>query len=355
MPVARSSIRLAAIASAASLALVACGGSSHKAVGHPRTQVTSPTTAAHRAAAPPTCPLTGQAPPGGKVPQRPALAVKVENTPAARPQYGLVDADVVYEEPVEGGITRFIAIYQCHDASRIEPVRSGRLMDPDVVRQYGAHPLFAYAGAIPWVVTKIDNSSLIDVGIYRAGNAFWRDNSRSAPHNLVASTASLYAAGAAQHAPAVPPAPVFSYGALPAGATPAGAVSIGWTAAGQAVNWTWSAARGVWYRSYPGYGPASIGEGGQIAAANVVVMKAVMYATPYVEDATGAHENSMILTGSGAAQVFRNGVVINGSWKRPSLATNTQLLTAGGRPIALNPGPTWVELVPTTVGVSVTP
>ena len=69
---------------------------------------------------PPVCPLSGVNP-KGSVPSRPALAVKVENLPAARPQTGLSWADVVYEEPVEAGITRFIAVYQCQDASRIEP------------------------------------------------------------------------------------------------------------------------------------------------------------------------------------------------------------------------------------------
>jgi hypothetical protein len=80
--------------------------------------------------------------------------VKVDNLPAARPPYGLGTADVVYEQPVEGGITRFIAIYQCRDPSRIAPVRSARLIDPDLVRQYGAHPLFAYSGAVPPVVAR---------------------------------------------------------------------------------------------------------------------------------------------------------------------------------------------------------
>lgn len=290
------------------------------------------------------------------MPQRPALAVKVENLPAARPQYGLTTADVVYEEPVEGGITRFIVIYQCHNASRIEPIRSGRFLDVDVVRQYGAHPLFAYAGAISWVVNYIDNSSLIDIGIFHAPqSAYWRDPARYAPHNLVSDTSVLYAAGVARHAPQTPPPPVFNYGALPLGATPAANVDIAWTAPGQAVNWTWNASKGLYYRSYVGLGPALAGGGGQISAPNVVVIKAVEYATPYVEDATGAHENDLVLTGTGSAQVFRNGVVINGTWKRPSLADKTQLLTSSGQPINLTPGPTWVELVPTTVGVTVTP
>jgi hypothetical protein len=126
------------------------------------------------------CPLTDEPAPGGQVPQRPALAVKVDNLPGpARPQYGISEADVVYEEPVEGGITRFIVIYQCHDESRIEPVRSGRLIDPEIIEQFGAHPLMGYAGAIQPAVDAIDASPLIDVSIYRGPTTdYWRDPDR---------------------------------------------------------------------------------------------------------------------------------------------------------------------------------
>ena len=79
----------------------------------------------------PICPLTGLRATGDAVPARPALAVKIENSPLARPQAGLNDADIVYEEPVEGGITRFIALYQCADVDRLGPVRSARTTDPE--------------------------------------------------------------------------------------------------------------------------------------------------------------------------------------------------------------------------------
>src|SRR6266536_5748426 len=115
---------------AALVALASCtgGGSKTNVVSSPGASLPPP---------PPVCPLTGLPPKGGTVPNRPALAVKVENIPAVRPQTGLSYADVIYEEPVEGGITRFIVIYPCRDATRIEPIRSGRLTDPDVLVQYG--------------------------------------------------------------------------------------------------------------------------------------------------------------------------------------------------------------------------
>jgi hypothetical protein len=318
------------------------------------TTAAAPTTAKARAPGRPVCPLTGLPAPGGKVPRRPALAIKVENSPEARPQYGLTTADVVYEEPVEGGITRFIVIYQCGSAARVEPIRSGRFIDVTVVRQFGAHPLFAYAGAIAWVVRDVRSSPLIDVGAFRApASDYWRDSNRDAPHNLVSSTSLLWAAGRAEGAPSTPPHPVFAYGPLDPSSRPAAALNVAYPQSD--VDWTYSARKGVWLRSYVGQGPAAAGEGGQVAAANVVVMKAVMYATPYVEDDTGAHENNMILTGSGPVQVFRGGRVIAGTWQRLNLNAVTRLVDGSGHTIALTPGKTWVELVPTTVGVTVTP
>ncbi len=338
--------------------LAACGGVSHSRkaeLGAPVTQ--APTTAAPTtaAAAPgPVCPLTDLPAPGGQVPQRPALAIKVENLPQARPQYGLNQADVVYEEPVEGGITRFIAIYQCHDSARVEPVRSGRFIDPEIVNQYGAHPLFAYSGAIQPVVNAIDSSPLVDVGVNRAPlSDYWRDPARYAPHNLATSTAALYRYAASLHVAETPPAPTFTFGPVGAGATPVSSVYIPYPFSH--VTWTWQPSAGVFYRSYLHTGPATLGGGGQITASNVVVMHVVMYPSQYVEDPTGAHENLLTLTGSGPAQIFRNGVEISGTWNRPSLSDTTSYLNSAGQTIALTPGQTWVELVPTTIGTTVTP
>jgi hypothetical protein len=280
------------------------------------------------------------------------LAVKVDNLAVARPPYGLSAADVVYEEPVEGGITRFVVIYQCRDAARIEPIRSARLIDPAIVNQFGAHPLFGHVGGIQPALAAIAASSLIDVGIYRAPGAYQRDPARSAPHNLTTSTGALYAAGKAQQASTQPPSPVFSYGPPSPGGQPATSVHIAYPSS--AVTWSWQAGLHQWVRSYPS-GPAELGEGGQITAPNIIIMKVVLYPSPYVEDPTGTHENLLVLTGSGPAEVFRDATTLSGTWNRSALRQHTQYLDAVGHPMTLSPGSTWVELVPTTVAVTVTP
>ena len=112
---------------------------------------------------PPTpCPLTNQ-PVGGdkEPPARPALAVKVENTPDAMPLVGLDKADVVYEEVVEGGITRFIVVFNCSSAERVGPVRSARTTDPKILLQFSPHPLLAYSGGANRVVKIIKESGVV--------------------------------------------------------------------------------------------------------------------------------------------------------------------------------------------------
>jgi Protein of unknown function (DUF3048) N-terminal domain/Protein of unknown function (DUF3048) C-terminal domain len=352
-----AALAVAVVLTSASLA--ACGSHAAKLSVPASSSTTStssttvaPSTTTARVAA--TCPLTDEPPAGGTVPQRPALAVKMDNLDAARPQYGLSSADVVYEEPVEGGITRFIVIYQCNNAARVEPIRSGRIIDPEILEQFGAHTLLAYAGGIGPAVAAIDSSSLIDIGVDRAPvTTYWRDPSRYGPHNLTSSTATLYAVGWSEHAPKQAPPSVFTFGALPAGAAPAASLHIAYLDSN--LTWAWQPGLGAWVRSYADTGPAAMAEGGQINAANVVVMRVVMYPSPYVEDATGSHENLLVLTGSGPVQVYRNGAVVSGTWVRPNLAQTTEFLDANHNVIPLSPGRTWVELVPTTVTVTATP
>lgn len=125
--------------------LVACsggGGDGEKgAAGGPPAEVTTSTTLA------PFAPLTGLPLTDQARLGRPALVVKIENAPASRPQSGLDAADVVYEEIVEGGITRFLAVFHSADAEPIGPVRSLRPSDPDIIAPFGG--LFAYSGGIP--------------------------------------------------------------------------------------------------------------------------------------------------------------------------------------------------------------
>jgi DUF3048 family protein len=334
--------RVAASAACVVVALAGCGSGG---AGGP-VPGARPTTAASPAPAP-VCPLTGAAPRSGAVPQRPALAVKVDNAPAARPQAGLGTADLVYEEPVEGGLTRFVAVFQCSDAEVIEPVRSARLVDPDLLVQFG-RPLFAYAGGIDPVVKKVASSTLRDVGLARAAAAYHRDRTRPAPYNLATSTAALWREGVA----AAAPAPVFDHGPVAGAWQPAGGLRIPFSAYSD-VTWSWDRTRGAWLRGYlrSTAGPAVLVGGAQVATANVIVQHVTVAPSPYVEDRTGTHEWEVSVTGSGPVSVYRNGGVVVGTWERATVDDRTRWIGADGRPITLAPGATWIELVPADITV----
>jgi len=291
---------------------------------------------------PPECPLTGELPPSGAVPDRPALAVKIENYPDARPQAGLRSADIVYEEPVEGGITRFIAIYHCSDETRVGPVRSARAADPDVLEQFGV-PVLAFSGGSPNVLRVIREAELVPIDETSGAAAFERDASRAAPHNLYAGTKVLYRAARSQE-PA--PDPVFTYAEDIAG--PSRRVTIvhlPFSDTYADVWWTWSPKADAWLRSH-GDVPHLAEEGGPVSAINVVVQVVDLSFGP-----NGGITPRPDLTGSGKAYVFRDGRMILGRWERPKLDDVTRFLTKDGEEIALAPGQTWVELFPSSLPV----
>ncbi len=296
---------------------------------------------------PPSCPLTGEPAPHGELPHRPALAIKVENYPDARPQAGLGDADIVYEEPVEGGITRFIVIYQCRGSRRVGPVRSGRTTDPNVLVQFG-HPPFGYAGGVQLVERMVQHAGLPDVDYITAAQAYERDPSRAAPHNLYTTTAALYRAAKSHDGP---PDPIFTYAADIAGKTRRASVvhlPYSWYSD---VYWRWSRRRAAWLRSH-GDEPHMLEGGEQVSAVNVVV-QVVKVANSRILDHAGNPSPDVTLTGTGRAYVFRDGRMILGRWERPTLHDLTRFYGKDGSEIALAPGSTWVELLPSTLRVEV--
>jgi hypothetical protein len=291
---------------------------------------------------PPACPLTGQPAPHGVVPDRPVLAVKVENYPDARPQAGLQSADVIYEEPVEGGITRFIVLSQCSDDARVGPVRSARTADPEVLAQFGV-PILAYSGGAPNVRNAIDRADLLAIDETRGGSAFMRDASREAPHNLYADTRALYKVA---HSTEGPPTPVFTYAdELTLASRKVSSVHLPFSATYADVWWTWDRKNGQWLRAH-GDLPHLVESGEQVSADNVVVQVVDEVIGP-----RGGITPHLTLTGSGKAYVFRDGRMIAGRWERASLHDVTRFVAKDGTEIPLAPGRTWVELLPSTVEV----
>ena len=166
----------------------ACGGGGSVAAKKKKPVVTTTTPG------PPVAPLTGLPDPTGQSLTRPALSIKIENTPEARPQTGLDAADVVYEEITEAGITRFLAVYNSTIPPMAGPVRSGRIMDPDLLAPLGG--IFAYSGGIEQTEQAISATPGVNVIVDTGSDpALVRDKTKEAPHNLYAVTNLLLARG----------------------------------------------------------------------------------------------------------------------------------------------------------------
>jgi hypothetical protein len=313
-----------------------------------------PTTTTTTASAPvPLCPLTGAPAPGGAVPARPALGVKIGNYSGDRPSAGLNQADIVFEEPVEGAITRLLAVFQCQGASLVGDLRSAR--EPDVgILSPLSDPLFAHAGGINPVLALLSSSPLIDKNLLDASaSTLIHPAGRFSPYSTFANTSTLWALDPADTSP---PAPIFQYSAaLPGGAVPGSGASVHIPFSSSSdVTWQWSAPAGAYLRSYSGT-PDKLLDGTQTAAANVVVMSVQTSIGYWVENEQGGREVDVTATGSGPLVVMRNGAAITGTWSRTALTQPATLTGPGGTPITLQPGNTWVELVPDGIPVTADP
>jgi hypothetical protein len=293
----------------------------------------------------PPCPLTGL-PSSGNVPQRPALAMKVDNYPDARPQSGLDKADVVFEEPVEGGITRLVAVFQCQSASLVGPIRSARAVDASILDQL-SKPIFIHVGGIPPVLSLVQQANAYDEDLSYNGQIEQHPTGRYAPYDTYTSTS---AAWGLKPNDTTPPAPIFSYSPTTPSGSAVASVHIPFSPTNDA-TWTWSSKSGTWLLSYSGT-PATVANGSQIGVPNIVVESVHVTYGPWSENAEGGLEVQSQLVGSGPLMVFRNGVEETGTWQRSSSDQPTHLLASDGSTIALQPGETWVEIVPSSISVT---
>src|SRR5664280_117244 len=305
----------------------------------------TPTTTTGAPAPVATCPLTGAPAPGGTVPARPALAIKIGNYPDDRPSSGLNQADVVFEEPVEGAITRIVAVFQCQGAPLVGDLRSARQPDAGILSQL-SNPLFVHAGGINPVIALLAASPLIDKNLYSGanGSAIIQKSGRVAPYSTFVSTSTLWALAPSNTSP---PAPIFTYSAtLPSASVKGSGVSVHIPFSSSSdVTWQWSPSAGKYLRFY-GLTPDKLLNGSQTTASDVVIMSVPTAIGSWVENSEGGHEVDVTATGSGPLVVMRNGAAIAGTWSRATLAQPATLTASNGTPITLQPGNTWEELVP---------
>ena len=264
----------------------------------------------------------------------PVLAVKIDNLAPARPQTGLAGADIVYVLPVEGGLSRFLAVFSSHVPPVIGPVRSAREDDLELLRQFG-RPAFAYSGAQPQLLPVVERAHTVDLYDGRVGGYF-RDPRRVAPHNLYARTSRLLAeAPGASRAHDIG----FRFGPAPAGGRATASFPVSYPAA--SFTFRWSAREGRWLVWMDGT-PARAAEGGPLSAATVIIQYTRVRTSRFLE--AGTRPPYAESTGAGTGVVLRGGKAYPVRWARPDADGGTTFTTRSGQAMTFARGPVWVVL-----------
>jgi hypothetical protein len=251
---------------------------------------------------------------------------------------------------VEGGVTRFIAVFQSTapgGGGLAGPVRSVRPMDPNVLAAYRG--LIAYSGGIPAFRNLLHKAPVQDVDVDIATDAYTWDNSRAAPHNEYVSPEKLWPK--ATKANSAPPQAMFEFRAAgePFGDADAHHLVVPYSPR-QTSIYDWDAASGTWKRTSNGT-PHLTTSGTQVAPENVIVQFVPMHSLDYV-DPSGTRVVESTVTGSGDAWILSGGRITKGHWSKDSAGSPTRFTDASGTTVKLAPGRTWVNFAP--VGTPVT-
>lgn len=343
---------LATLAALTALLVAACSSpapptaSGTSPVPTPATTRTSPGTSATAApsaasAVPTTTALPGLAP-GIR------LAVKIDNTVASRPRLGLDRAAVVYVEPVEGGLTRVLAVLSSSSAGglppEVGPIRSARESDVTLLANYG-HIALAYSGGSAYTRSVVDAADLATVSLDTSGVGYRRAGNRTAPDNVIGNTAALLGRVGAVTTSGDPG---FRFGPPSAGGAPATTVSTAWPAA--RMRFDFDAGSHTYLVTTDGQADVDA-DGARHAAATIVVQHVASHLSQN-RDVNGAQTPVVDVVGHGPVTVLRDGRQWSGQWSRPQPGAPTDF-TAEGQPIAMAAGPVWVRLVPDGQAVTV--
>lgn len=269
-------------------------------------------------------------------PNGPIYAVKVDNTSKAHPQQGLSKADVVYVEQVEGGVTRLAAVYSSEYPKTVGPVRSARITDIDLLKQYGTVGLF-YSGSQNRLADNLHRADLKLVSFDQDHTGYVRSPRRPQPYDVIGTFARLRKRAGKVDAP---PEMGYTFGPAPAGGKPATHVTVSYPSA--RVDAEWSAKAKRWLLSMDG-APDTAAEGGRLGPTTFIVQLVTVKPSVY-HDINGANTPQTLTVGRGRALIFRDGQVFRGAWSRKRAGAVTSY-TIGGQPASFAPGQIWVALI----------
>lgn len=282
--------------------------------------------------------LTGETIEAGSL-SRPALSGKIDNHPSARPQVGLDEADIVFEELVEGGLTRYIAVWHSSLPAEIGPVRSVRPMDPEIVSPFGG--IFAYSGGQVRFIQMMQEAPVYNAihGQPDTEETFYRTSAKVAPHNVLVKAPELVD----QHLDLPAPERQFAYApsveestAVVAG-SPVTSMNPRFSGF-SSPTWEWDGTQGRFLRFQTNGAADSASSGNQIFATNVIVLQVGI---DVVEDIPTTR-----LVNQGRGWIATGGSIVEINWFKATPESPIILTTDDGEEVLLGPGNTWLQLIP---------
>lgn len=335
--------RIASLIVAGIVGIMSIGGIAYALLRHPETpqpQAAAPTKKEKKPLY--YSPLTGARLKSKKMVTKPITAIMIENSPDARPQSGLKDGEVVYEAIAEGGITRFLVLYQQHKPKLIGPVRSVRPYYIDWYTPYNAS--MAHVGGSAKGLRMIRNGSHRDLDQFFNPNTYWRASDRYAPHNVYTSFSKIDALNKKKHFTSSKAKPFQRTSQKQLKKPKATKVSVHISGPLFDSAYSYSKKHNNYVRSQAG-ALHKDREKGTITPKIVIAM--------YVNERTVQEETareSIKTTGKGKAVIFQNGDVIRGYWHRTSTKDQFTFTTTKGKDVALSRGQTWITAIPTSSG-----
>jgi len=282
--------------------------------------------------------------------EKPVLAIKIENDPSVRPQYGLDMADLVFEELVEGGMTRFISVFQSQIPKEAGPIRSGRHVDASVVSTFADY--FVFSGAARPTLSFFSKTIPGSVVISTEGApGMHRTNYHPMPHNLFTYPQELIDSGKAEVSK------TDGFFVKPTTVTAPAGIAINKVAVkfsqGAKPNWTWDAASSLWLRD-DGKKPHMAISGKQLSATSLVVIRATETDAGY-KGSTGGYVPRTVITGTGKGYLIIGDTMTEVTWSKADDVSQMSLTDPAGNVVHPAPGNTWVEVVTTSGDVTFTP
>jgi hypothetical protein len=290
-------------------------------------------------------PLTGERIENESDKTAPVTAIMIENSPDARPQSGIKDAGVVYEAIAEGGITRFLALYQNKKPSLIGPVRSLRMYYVDWLAPY--NPSVAHVGGSQNALNEIRNGNYRDLDEFFNSRTYWRASDRYAPHNVYTNFERLDALNQAKGYTSSNFSSFPRIDGAPAAEPNASSIAINFSSALYNTTYTYDKESNT-YTRFLGGAAHTDRELGQIAPSVVIALRVTMQHV--MEDGYREQINTI---GTGSAVLFQNGTAEEVTWHKADRVSPLKITNSAGEDIPLIRGQTWIAAVPTSGGGSV--